>query len=102
MLEMIKSLSLESGALLIAVISGVSAFIFSFIDKKFIKWFFILLVPFLLAYFIYWSPVWFGSSLSGEYSTWEWLVMPIWCGAGLFTSVTVCFVVGKSRKHKSH
>lgn len=98
MVEIINSLSLESGALVIALISGVLAFLFSFIKKALVKWLLVLFVPFFLSYFFYWTPVWFGSHLSGEYSAWAGLFIIPWFGVGVFVSVLVCYLVGKIRK----
>jgi hypothetical protein len=100
MIEMIDSLSLESGALVIAVVSGILAVLFSFVKKSLVKWLLVFSVPFFLSYFIYWSPVWFGSHplASGEYSSWAGLFIISWYGAGLFASVLVCALIAKTRK----
>lgn len=98
--EMIDSLSLGSGALLIAALSGIFSLLYFFIHNTLFKWVLVLLVPFFLAYSVYWTPVWFAHHLSGEYSSWEGLFIVPWYGAGVFASVLVCYLIGKVKHNK--
>jgi hypothetical protein len=96
MIEYISSFSVESGAWMIALVSGVLAIPLAFIKNSRLMWALIFGVPFLIAYSFYWTPVWFGNG-SDEYSSWAGLFITIWFGAGASASLLICFSVKRLR-----
>ena len=93
----LESLSLTSGALLIAVISAVAVWLLGTLLPKAPRWAWALLVPLLLAYCVYWSPVWLGSDDVSQYSAWAVLVIGTWFVAGALASALVLFFFRKQR-----
>lgn len=85
MLDLINSLSLESGALVVAVVSAALAFVWARIPVAAVRWTVSVGVPFILASSLYWSPVWLGAD-SSEFSTWAPLFVGPWFLAGAISS----------------
>jgi hypothetical protein len=52
-------------------------------------------VPIALAYGLYWLPVWLGSNDSAQYSAWQFLVVGVWCLAGIASSVVIIALFGR-------
>jgi hypothetical protein len=100
MLSFVLSLSLESGALLVAMMSAVMALIFALMLRGKIVWFLALLVPLSFAYCLYWFPVWRGQNPS-EYAAWALLFIIPWFLAGACASLVVVYAVGRVRKFRS-
>jgi len=98
MKDIINSLSFGSGALVIAIVSGLIAIGLSRIEAKKIKWLSGLIVPFLIAYFLYWSPVYFFGSDPSEYSAWAGIFIIPWYAAGTLASVLVIFVMNRIKE----
>ena len=92
MVEYISSFSVESGAWIIALVSGIFAIPLAFIKNYRLLWVLIFGIPFLIAYSFYWTPVWFDKG-SDEYSAWAGLFIAIWFWAGASASLLVCFSV---------
>lgn len=65
----IDSLSLGSGAILIAVLSTGIVWLLCSVLPVALRWLWVVIVPFLLAYSLYWLPVWLGEDGS-EYHAW--------------------------------
>jgi hypothetical protein len=95
----IESLSLGSGAALIAVLSAVFAAAISRVRPASVRWLSVVIVPFVISFCLYWLPVWLGADGS-EYSSWQFLVVGVWFLAGVIPSAVVIFIVG--RYGKSH
>ena len=92
----LESLSLRSGALLIAVLSmGVLWLVRPRLPKN-LHSLSVVIVPFILAYSLYWSPVWLGSDPS-EYGAWSVIVIGTWFLAGFFPSAIMVSVIQKRR-----
>jgi hypothetical protein len=91
----LESLSLGSGAVLVAVLSAAIAWIVGHIRATALRWFAAILAPFALSYVCYWLPVWLGGS-QDEHSAWEFLIVGVWFFAGVVASVVVTFIV---RRH---
>src|SRR5687768_7103056 len=87
-----ESLSLGSGAALIAVVSGSLAWPLGRIRSTATRWCTAVLVPFALSYCCYWMPVWLGGS-GDQYSSWEVLIVGVWFVAGLLGSAIITFIV---------
>ena len=94
MKELLESLSLGSGAAVVAVCSAALAWPLCRVRPVILRWLGAVAVPFALAYVLYWSPVWLGSS-DIEYSAWQFLVMGVWFLAGVIASVVVIFALGR-------
>ena len=94
----IESLSLTSGAIVIAVPSVIVVWILCSMVPVAPRWRWIwaLIVPFGLAYCLYWSPVWLGADASG-YDVWKFLGIGGWFFAGFFPSAVVVWILEKRR-----
>lgn len=104
MKALVESLSLGSGAVLVAVFSvGIVCLLCSVCPESLHKvW--VVIVPFALAYCLYWSPTWLtdGSEferalIRSEYHTWAFLCIGAWFLAGAIPSAAI---VGMLRKRR--
>lgn len=95
MRDIINSLSLGSGALVVAIISGLMAVGLSRIKSKKIVWVTGIIVPFLIAHLLYWAPIYFYGSNPSEYSSWSGIFITPWYAAGLIISILVFFITRK-------
>jgi hypothetical protein len=85
MRKFLESLSLTSGAILIALLSlAVVWFLYS-VGPTVLRKIWVLVVPFVLAYSLYWSPVWFGADDAAGYDVWKFVIV-LWFLAGLIPS----------------
>jgi len=100
MKDFIESLSIGSGAALIAILSALIAWLLSSVRFALLRWSAVVLLPLLLSYCLYWLPVWLGGS-SDQYDSWEPLVLGAWFPAGVVPSVFVILVVGRCRAKRS-
>jgi uncharacterized membrane protein len=82
MKDLLSSLSLSSGAAIVAVCSALLAWPVSLVRPVVLRWAGALIVPFVLACALYWSPVWLGSNDVAQYSAWQFLVVGTWFLAG--------------------
>src|SRR6266478_2423758 len=96
MRALLASLSLGSGALLLAVLSAGVVWLLSSLLPKALRWLWVVIVPFILAYCLYWSPVWLGSDPS-EYSAWAVLCVGTWFLAGAVSSTLTVLILRKHR-----
>ena len=90
----LESLSLGSGALLIALLSAGLAWPVGHIPATALRWSGAVLIPFALSYVCYWLPVWLGGS-QDQHSTWEILIVGVWFIAGLLASIVVTLFVAR-------
>jgi hypothetical protein len=96
MKTLVESLSLGSGAALIAVLSlGAVWFLCSILPLA-LRWLWVVIVPFIFAYSLYWLPVWLGSDPS-EYSAWATLGVGTWFLSGAIPSAVLVQVLRKRR-----
>ena len=101
-LELLHSLSLASGALVVAGISFVLAFFSAPLKGPAFRWAAALGAPVLVAYALYWSPVWLGDDPS-EYSIWALICIVWWSLSGALASASVHLVVRRfMRFEKRH
>jgi biotin transporter BioY len=100
MLNFVMSLSLESGALLVVLVSVVMALAFASMLRGKVVWFLALLAPLGVAYCLYWFPVWSGQD-SSEYSSWALVFIIPWFLAGACASLIVVYVVGRVRRRRA-
>ena len=92
----LESLSLSSGAALIAVCSAVLVWPLCHVRPVVFRWLGTVAVPLILASCLYWLPVWLGANPS-EYSSWEFLIVGAWFLAGAIPSVAVVLILGQHR-----
>jgi uncharacterized membrane protein len=97
MRELLDSLSLGSGAALVAVFSAALVWPLCYVRPVTLRWLATLVVPFALAYILYWAPVWLGSNDVAQYSAWQFLVVGAWFLAGAASSVVVLVIFGPGR-----
>lgn len=91
------SLSLGSGAVVVALCSALLAWPLSYVLPAVVRWLLALGVPALVAFALYWLPVLLGSSDAAQYSAWQFLVLGVWFLAGLTASVMVTLLLGRGR-----
>jgi hypothetical protein len=92
MAELLDSLSLQTGALVVALTSAVVGVLVAWIAPRKVAAGLAIAVPIALAYCLYWSPVWLGGHNSAEYSTWVLFVVGVWSIVGLATSLMLYFI----------
>jgi hypothetical protein len=100
MLDLVKSLSLVSGALAIAVVSAVCAVAWTRIALTQLRWGLAIGAPGLFAYSLYWSPVWLGAD-SSEYWSFAPILIGAWFATGVIPSALVVYFLGKSEDRKN-
>lgn len=93
----LESLSLTSGALLVAIVSAAAVWILSTLLPKVQRWIWVIIVPFVLAYCLYWLPVWLGSDDVSQFVAWAFVVVPIWFVTGVIASRLTVLVLPKRR-----
>ena len=102
-IDAIRGLSLGSGAFIVAIVSALLTFCTVRGRLLRFKWLFVLSIPLLVAYILYWSPVWFSKSDVSEYDAWEPLFIIPWYLAGvLFSALTVYFYKKLRRNNKGN
>jgi hypothetical protein len=94
--DLLESLSLESGAGVVAACSALLAWPLCYVRLAILRWAVALAVPFILAYALYWTPVWLGAP-TDEYSPWRYVFIGIWFLAGVVPSAFVIIAVGRYR-----
>jgi len=92
----VESLSLGSGALLIGLFSAGIVWLLCTVLPRVLHSLCVLIVPLILAYSLYWLPVWLGADPS-EFSVWAVLVIGIWFLAGAIPSAAIALIVRKRR-----
>src|SRR3974390_1057595 len=81
----IESLSVWSGAILVAIVSAGFVWLLCVVFPKLLRKLWVVIVPLVIAYFLYWSPVWLGADPS-EYGAWKFVIIPPWFLAGAISS----------------
>lgn len=95
MLRLMCSISISGGSIIISFISIIIAVSVSRRSKR-IKNILALIMPFILANFLYWLPVWLGSNVA-EYFVWAPVFIISWFTAGLVSFVLTINIVNKVR-----
>jgi hypothetical protein len=96
MKALIDSLSIGSGAVLIALLSAAVVWLLCSVVPSASRSLWIYLVPFILAYSLYWSPVWLGND-SSEYGAWALLFVGAWFVAGAIPAAVIALIFRKRR-----
>lgn len=94
MMRYVESLSLGSIAILIAILSACVVWLLCSVFPVSLRWLWVAIVPFILAYCIYWYPVWLGADPS-LYSAWALVAMIPWYLAGVISSAAVVLILRK-------
>lgn len=94
MKEFVESLSLSSGAILIAALSVAVVWLLCYVLPVALRWVLAVIVPFIFAYSLYWLPVWLGADPS-EYSAWAVLCVGTWFLAGCIPSAALVLILRK-------
>lgn len=93
----IQSLSLTSGAILLAIVSAMVVWLLCSVFPVSLRKLWVVIVPLVLAYCLYWSPVWFFGEPSWEYHNWTFVFLIPWFLAGAIPSAVVVWIIEKSR-----
>jgi hypothetical protein len=100
MRTLVESLSLASGAVLVACVSSLTIWLLcAQLPNKNVRAVCAATVPFVLAYCLYWLPVWLGAD-SSEYSVWEF-VIAAWFFAGFFPSALIVVALNRRKSQRS-
>jgi len=90
----VESLSLGSGAILVAVLSAGAVWLLCSVGPTTTPMLWVVAVPFIFAYCLYWSPVWLGADPS-EYHAWALVVVLPWFLAGAIPSAVIVWILHK-------
>ena len=93
----IQSLSLTSGAILLAFVSAAVVWLLCSVFPVSLRKLWVVIVPLVLAYCLYWSPVWFFGEPSWEYRNWMFAFLVPWFLAGAIPSAVVVRILEKRR-----
>ena len=96
MKESVESLSLGSGAILIAALSLGAVWLLCYVLPVALRWLSVVIVPLIFAYSLYWLPVWLGADPS-EYSAWAVLGIGTWFLSGSIPSAVLVLILRKRR-----
>ncbi len=98
MVRFIQSLSLGSGALLIAIVSSASVWFLGQVAPSRLRKLWVIAIPAILTFCLYWFPVWFAGEPALEYHTWQFVFYVLWFLAGAIPSALVVrFVLSRSQ-----
>ena len=89
MRNVIESLSLVSGAAVVAVVSVLLTLVLSRYVRGRMVCSLPLGVPLVVSYSLYWSPVWMGANDEAQFGAWAVLFIVPWYLAGAVTSAFV-------------
>jgi len=97
MKSFLESLSLSSGAILVAFISLGVVWLLCSVLPFTLRMIWVVLVPFAFAYSLYWSPVWLGADDVSQYGAWAGLGVGAWFLSGFFPSAVLVLILQKLR-----
>jgi hypothetical protein len=92
----VESLSLGSGAILVAILSTGIVWLLCSVFPATLRKLWVAIVPFTFAYCLYWSPVWLGAD-SSEYHAWAFVFVFPWFLAGAIPSAAIVLILEKRR-----
>jgi hypothetical protein len=87
-LNFVESLSIQSGAAVVALVSAVCAIGWTYLESRSLTWTTSLVTPIVIAVALYWTPVLLGAP-STEYSGWAAMFVVPWYVAGAAASALV-------------
>ena len=94
MLDLLNSLSLEAGAVIVAFAAAICAVAWARVSAWQLRWGLALGTPAGIAYALYWSPIWFGANSDQAWS-WSPIVIGAWFLAGELSSAVVTHLFHK-------
>jgi hypothetical protein len=93
--DLVDSLSIWSGALVVAVVSGTVVWLLAWMLPALRKlW--VVIVPLIVAFCLYWYPVWLGADPS-EYHAWALVFIVPWFLAGAIPAAAIVHILHKRR-----
>jgi len=92
----VDSLSIGSGAILVALLSAGVVWLLCSAVPSASRSLWVYTVPLVIAYSLYWLPVWLGNDPS-EYGAWALVVVTPWFIAGAMSSAATILVFRKRR-----
>jgi len=95
----VESLSISSGAILVAALSVRVVWLLCSVLPVTLRSLWVVIVPFIFAYSLYWLPVWLGDDPS-EYSPWAVLFVGTWFLSGAIPSALLLLILRKRRTKK--
>jgi len=95
-MKSLLDLSLGSGAILVAICSAAIVWLLCAALPATLRPLWVVVVPFGLAYSLYWLPVWLGADAS-EYGAWEGICVGSWFLAGMAPSAAILLILRKRR-----
>jgi hypothetical protein len=102
MIRFLNSQSLGSICVGIAAISFGLAFIWARIRRNVHRYAAAIIAPLVLAYVVYWAPVWFGAGDRDQYAAWALLCIVAWFMTGAVTSLVTVFLIRRyGQRHSS-
>ena len=96
MKTLLESLSLGSGAVIVAVCSALLTAMWLCMRSGKSVWFVALGASLIISICLYWLPVWLGAN-SSEYFSWAFLVIGFWFLAGAISSSIIILIFRKRR-----
>jgi len=102
-LNLINSLGIGSGALVVMFLSALMAFPVYRVNARPLRYIAAVAIAFFVAFVFYWLPVFLGADAS-EFSGWSFIVVPVWFVAGAFSAAAVTRILeGRSvSQHPKH
>lgn len=97
MLEYMKSLSLVSTALMVAILVPVVSLLWSYMRKSSFSLVAATAISVVLSCLLYWFPVILGAD-SSEYWSWAPLVIGVCSAAGIISSLMIVFILRLRKK----
>ena len=96
MRDIVDSLDVVSGAVIVCVLSVALVWILcrKLPVRSYPLW--IVAIPLVFAYCLYWLPVWLGAGDVAEYGAWSWIIV-FWFLAGFFPSACIALIFRKRR-----
>jgi hypothetical protein len=95
--DAMESVSLVSGAILVAVASSAVTFAWLRMPSRNARLLLGVASPLIIAWSLYWSPVWLGAE-SSEYSAWVLVCVVPWYVAGLVASALTAYVLRRCNR----
>src|SRR4051794_23600479 len=94
------SLTFRSGAVVIAVASALLALLTGRLPA-FARWSAAVVLPFALAYGLYWVPIWSSGSHSDQAGSWAPICIVPWGLSGLLAAAAVTFLIWRYERSSS-
>jgi predicted membrane protein len=89
-----EALPLSMTTLIVTCLSAAVALLWTPIRSRGLRWTLAFVSPFLIAWCVYWTPVWMGADPS-EYGAWSGLFLAVWGFPATIASILVVLAVGE-------